>query len=243
MISLPGTMTKRSSRTGPALMPPRLTIMERSARSFMSIVRGQVMRRGSMPRALPWCRWLSSIARQQVVRRGDGVEVAREVQVDLVHRDDLGVAATGGAALHPEHRAERRLADADDDLLAQPPERLRHADGDGALALAGRRRVDAGDEHEPALRLPLRDDLGRDLRLGAAVGQDVVGAEAELGRDVGDGAQVLAAWAMSMSDGTVDTEPPAGWNGWAALGGRVNACLRWYCLACRAGHEPGPNSP
>ena len=26
----------------------------RSARSFMSMVRGQVMRRGSMPSALPW---------------------------------------------------------------------------------------------------------------------------------------------------------------------------------------------
>ena len=53
MISLPGTITKRSSRTGPALMPPRLMTMERSARSFMSMVRGQVIRRGSIPSAFP----------------------------------------------------------------------------------------------------------------------------------------------------------------------------------------------
>ena len=66
MISLPGTMTKRSSRTGPALMPPRLMTIERSARSFMSMVRGQVMRRGSRPSALPWCRWLSSIAESRL---------------------------------------------------------------------------------------------------------------------------------------------------------------------------------
>ena len=66
MISLPGTMTNRSSRTGPALMPPRLMTIERSARSFMSMVRGQVMRRGSMPSALPWCRWLSSIAESRL---------------------------------------------------------------------------------------------------------------------------------------------------------------------------------
>ena len=53
MISLPGTITKRSSRTGPALIPPRLITIERSARSFMSMVRGQVIRRGSSPSALP----------------------------------------------------------------------------------------------------------------------------------------------------------------------------------------------
>ncbi len=53
MISLPGTITNRSSRTGPALMPPRLMTMERSARSFMSMVRGQVIRLGSSPRAFP----------------------------------------------------------------------------------------------------------------------------------------------------------------------------------------------
>ena len=66
MISLPGTMTKRSSRTGPALMPPRLMTSERRARSFMSMVRGQVIRRGSMLSALPWWRWLSSIAESRL---------------------------------------------------------------------------------------------------------------------------------------------------------------------------------
>ena len=53
LISLPGTMTNRSSRTGPALIPPRLMTIERSARSFMSMVRGQVILRGSMLSALP----------------------------------------------------------------------------------------------------------------------------------------------------------------------------------------------
>ncbi len=62
MISEAGMITKRSSRTTPSLGPPRPMITLRSARSFMSIVRGQVMRRGSMLSALPCCRWLSSIA-------------------------------------------------------------------------------------------------------------------------------------------------------------------------------------
>ena len=49
MISEPGMITKRSSRVGPALSPPSPTMMLRSARSFMSMVRGQVMRRVSRP--------------------------------------------------------------------------------------------------------------------------------------------------------------------------------------------------
>ena len=55
---------------------------------------------------------------QQVVGRADGVEVAGEVQVDVLHGDDLRVAAAGGAALDAEHRAEGRLTQRNDDVLA-----------------------------------------------------------------------------------------------------------------------------
>jgi hypothetical protein len=55
---------------------------------------------------------------EQVVGQRDGREVAGEVEVDVLHRHDLRVTAAGGAALHAEHRAERRLAQADDRLLA-----------------------------------------------------------------------------------------------------------------------------
>src|SRR5205807_6317468 len=47
---------------------------------------------------------------QQVVRARDGVEVAREVQVDVLHRDDLRVAASRRTPLHAEHRSQGRLA-------------------------------------------------------------------------------------------------------------------------------------
>jgi len=42
-----------AERNGPPVMPPRPTTRLRSARSFISIVRGQVIRRGSRPRVLP----------------------------------------------------------------------------------------------------------------------------------------------------------------------------------------------
>ena len=50
---------------------------------------------------------------QQVRRHRDRREVAREVEVDVLHRHDLRVAAARGTALHAEHRTEGGLAQAD----------------------------------------------------------------------------------------------------------------------------------
>src|SRR5208282_6164662 len=49
--------------------------------------------------------------RQQIVRRADRVQIAGEVQIDLLHWHDLRVAAAGRAALDAEAGTERRLAD------------------------------------------------------------------------------------------------------------------------------------
>ena len=78
--------------------------------------------------------------REQRVRARDRVEVAGEMQVDVVHRHDLRVTAARRAALHAEHRPEAWLANAERDLLAHAPQRLRESDGDGALPFAGGRR-------------------------------------------------------------------------------------------------------
>ena len=55
---------------------------------------------------------------QQVVRRANCVEVAGEMQIDILHRHHLCVAAAGGAAFDAEHRAERRFAQRDRHVLA-----------------------------------------------------------------------------------------------------------------------------
>ena len=66
--------------------------------------------------------------REQIVRGGDGVEIAGEMQVDRLHRHDLGIAAAGGAALHAEAGAERGLTQGDDALLADMAQRIGEAD-------------------------------------------------------------------------------------------------------------------
>ena len=79
--------------------------------------------------------------RGEVVRGADRVHVAGQVEVEVLHRDDLAVAAARGAALDAEHRAEARLADAHRRLLADPVEALGEPDGRRGLALAERRRA------------------------------------------------------------------------------------------------------
>ena len=72
---------------------------------------------------------------QQVVGRGDGVEVAGEMQVDLVHRRHLRAAAARRAALDAETGAEARLPQADHGFRAETVQGIAEADGRGRLAL------------------------------------------------------------------------------------------------------------
>ena len=151
MTSEAAVMSKPVSRGTPLILPPRPMTVSRSARSFMSSTRRNGMSRWSIPRALPWWRWLSTIAASRLCARGDGREVAGEVEVDVLHGHDLRVPAAGRAALHAEAGPERRLAQRDDRSLAEAVERLPEADRRRRLALARGRRRDRRDEHQRRL--------------------------------------------------------------------------------------------
>ena len=89
--------------------------------------------------------------RQQVVGRADGVEVAGEMQIDVFHRQHLGITAAGRPALDAEYRPQRRLAHRHHRLLSQPLQGVGQTDGDRGFALAGRCGVDGGNQHQPPL--------------------------------------------------------------------------------------------
>ena len=57
-------------------------------------------------------------SRYHVVSRGDGMEVTCKVQVDLVHRQHLGMATACRPALHAEAGPQRRLAQSHHRVLA-----------------------------------------------------------------------------------------------------------------------------
>ena len=117
--------------------------------------------------------------REQVVRGADRVDVAGEVEVHVLHRHDLRVAGAGGSALDPEHRAERRLAQAEHRLAADRAQALGQRDRGRRLALAELRRRDRGDADE--LRVgPVGEPVEhreRDLGLVGAVEIELVGLE------------------------------------------------------------------
>ena len=90
---------------------------------------------------------------QQVVGCGDRVHVAGEVQVDVLHRHNLRVAAAGRAALDTKHRAERWLAQGDHCLFTQLCHRLTETDRCGRLAFACGCGIDGGDEYQLTVRI------------------------------------------------------------------------------------------
>jgi hypothetical protein len=109
---------------------------------------------------------------EQIVGGADGVDVAGEVEIDVLHRHDLGIAAAGGAALDAEAGPETRLAQAQHRLLADVVEGVGEADRGGGLSFAGRGRRDRGDQDQLAVRPVLQrlDEVHRHLGLVVAVG-------------------------------------------------------------------------
>src|SRR5262249_37341533 len=113
---------------------------------------------------------------EQVVRRGDSVEVPGEVEVDVFHGDDLRVAAARRTALDAKAGPQAGFTQADDRLLADAVEAIAEADGRGRLALAGGGRGDRGHQDELAVGPcpQLLHKIEGDLRLGRTIAVKVL---------------------------------------------------------------------
>ena len=131
---------------------------------------------------------------QQVVCCRDGVHIAGKVQVDVLHRHDLRVTAACCAALDAEYRAERRLAQCDNSVFALFAQCLTQTDRGRGLALAGRRRVDGGNEDQLAvfLVLHLGPHVCGQLCLVLAVQLQIVGIQTGSSGNLGDRAHLTA---------------------------------------------------
>ena len=127
---------------------------------------------------------------QQVVGGAHGMDVAGEVEVQVLHRDELRVPAAGGAALDAEDRPQRRLAQGEHGVDADRVHRLGQADRGDGLAFAERRRGDRGDVDDLAVGLALEAlEQGHvvDLGLVAAVELQLLFEDPDLRRDLRDG--------------------------------------------------------
>ena len=152
--------------------------------------------------------------REQVVGGRDGVDVAGEVEVQVLHRHDLRPAAAGRAALDAEDGPERRLAQGEHRLLADHAEALRQRDGGRRLALAGRGRRDRRDVDDLRVGAALQALQHAELDLGlvAAVQLDLVVLEPRRPCDVDDGLELvllgdLQARLHDAPDASADVAP------------------------------------
>ena len=124
---------------------------------------------------------------QQVVRAGDRVEVACEVQIDRVRGPQGAFATAGRGAFAAKHRSHRRLAQREGDVLPDLLQTLGQTDGYGRLPLARGSRRDGGDKDQfPTLRLRLQR-VEADLGHVASMKNEMIGRNAER---VGDGRDV-----------------------------------------------------
>ena len=117
------------------------------------------------------------------------MEVAGEVNVDILHRDDLAVTAAGGSALHSEDWPQGGLAERQGYLFAELRQCLRKADGGRSLALPRRSRGYRGDKNQLAVLvvLYLLPKVKRNLRLILAVKLKIIRVNVEFFRNIYDG--------------------------------------------------------
>jgi hypothetical protein len=144
--------------------------------------------------------------RQQVVGAGDRVEIAGEMEVHVLHRHDLRIAAAGGAALHPEvqgpSEASRMQIAAFLPIRFSPSPRptvvvvLPSPAGVGLIAVT---RISLPFGRSPAPSMKSCADLG----LVMAVGQQRLGRDAQLRADLLD--RLLLRGARDFDIGFGDT--------------------------------------
>ena len=88
---------------------------------------------------------------EKIVCSCDRVHIACKVEVYILHRNYLCIAAACCAALHAENRSERRLTEGKNCLFAYPAHSVRKTDADSSLSLACGSRIYSCDKNELAV--------------------------------------------------------------------------------------------
>ena len=87
---------------------------------------------------------------QQVICRANSMKVARKVQINIFHGNDLGISATGRATFNTKNRSQRRLTQRNNHILAALGQRVRQTNGCGGLSFACRGRIDCSYQNKLA---------------------------------------------------------------------------------------------
>ena len=84
---------------------------------------------------------------QQIVSHPNSVDIPGKMQVKLLHRHDLAIAATGSATFDTKRRSHRRLADCHHRSMPARRQGLPQSDGRGGFAFTKGRRSNCRHHH------------------------------------------------------------------------------------------------
>ena len=88
---------------------------------------------------------------KQIVCRTDSVEITGEMEIDIFHRNNLGISSACRTALDSENGSERRLTQSNNGVLAESSQTVGKTDGRCGFALACRGWCNCGYKNEFAV--------------------------------------------------------------------------------------------
>ncbi len=139
---------------------------------------------------------------QQVVGRTYGMDIAGEVEVDVLHRQRLGVSSSAGTSLDAESRPHGGLSHGADGVFPDVPQCLPQAQGHHGLALSQRSGRHCGHQNQFAVRLVAQPVEHRQLHFGhmRAVQTQLVGQNTRLLCYFGDVSQLCLLGDLQIAE-------------------------------------------
>lgn len=140
---------------------------------------------------------------KEIMAGGHRMRVPREMEIDILHGDHLGLSSAGASPFYPEHGAQRWLPERDDSPMAQSRESHGQTDRCCRLSLTQRCRIDGRHKHIPtqppvleAIQYP-QNYLG----LIRSVQDEFLGVKTELTAYLDDGPWSAGLRAFEMTQG------------------------------------------
>ena len=87
-------------------------------------------------------------SRQQIVRRSDRMEISGKMEIQVIHRYNLCISASGCSAFNTKARPERRLTQCDQRFFIHFRHRLSQTDSRCRLSLSCGCRIDSCDKDQ-----------------------------------------------------------------------------------------------
>ena len=83
--------------------------------------------------------------RQKAMSQADGMKIAREVKIDVLHRNNLRIASASSSSFHAKTWTQRRFAQTNHRFLPHPVEGIPQANRRGSFPFTRGRRSDGCD--------------------------------------------------------------------------------------------------